>query len=42
VLPAQELVCVQTALPYTPTHEHGIVSARTEELIEVLLDGLLD
>jgi CubicO group peptidase (beta-lactamase class C family) len=42
VLPAHELVCVQTAHPYTPTHEDGIVSARTEELIEVILDGLLD
>ena len=42
VLPAQELVCVHTALPYTPTHEAGIVIEETEELIAMLLDGLVD
>lgn len=42
VLPAQEIVCVHTALPYTPTHEAGIVIDETEELIAMLLDGLVD
>jgi CubicO group peptidase (beta-lactamase class C family) len=42
VIPEHELVCVQTALPYTPTHEAGIVTEETEELIAMLIDGLLD
>lgn len=42
VLPEHELVCVHTALPYTPTHEHGLVVEEVESLIAMLIDGLRD